>query len=269
MRSLMLVVRRDLKDRYPSAWAAVGEALAVLLSLGIYWYTARAFFSDHWAAQGLGVEGVGPDYFAYLVVGEATLFIPLVLFDGISRALKASASEGTLEVMLSLPIRAQTPLVFSGAALIAREAVRALLLIVAATALFGLSFESGHLALALQLLALPAFFGLGLLMSAIVLMTGRGDSLLSYVGVGASILAGTYFPVAVLPGSVQSFAALSPFTALLTGTRETLAHGAMSFPAPALTLLCWGAVLLPAGYLALGFGFRIARHRGSPLLFTS
>jgi ABC-2 type transport system permease protein len=250
-------ILRELRDQYPSAWALAGELAAIWISLMVYWYTARAF----------GAAFSTMNYFEYVLLGEVALFVPLVLFEGIARNIRRSASDGTLDALLVMPVRSQTPSVLFGMSLVPKELLRGILILALGAACFALELRPSRLALVLllQLAAIPAFLGLGLMAAAFVVLFGRGDRVLSFVGMVAAICAGAYFPTSVLPEAVRSAGEVfSPFTALLGATRAVFSEGS---PITGLgVLVFWDALALPLGYLLLGASFEVARRRGSTVL---
>lgn len=262
--SLLHLIRKEMKDKYPAVWTVAGEALAVLISLTIYRYTAKAFTPVF----------AGTDYFSYLVTGELVLYLPLTLFSGLPTALRASVHDGTLEAMLALPIRPQTPTVFLALARLLRELTQVVLFFLTAALGFGYrpSLSSAFLTLGLQVAALPAFFGLGLLGCAMLVRFGRGDSLLTYTGAVAGMMAGAFFPISVLPENVRNLSlAISPFSLLLETSRELMSGGAVTAAIQGRfgSLLIWGVVLFPLGYWSLGESLKWVRRRGAPIFLYS
>ncbi|MCM2279391.1 MAG: ABC transporter permease [Oligoflexia bacterium] len=257
------LLRRELRDRYPTRLAIAGELLGLGASLLVYAYTARAF----------APRFQGGDYFSYLLIGEATLFAPLALFNGLARSVRLSAQTGTLEAMLAQPVAPWRILLVLGGALLPIELARALLTLGLGALLFGFALapSAWGTLLSLQLLALPAFFGLGLLASSALLRFGRGEAMLGYLGAAAAIVAGAYFPTDVLPAQLKELAAwLSPFSLLLETTRAAATGGFEpgTLLRPGAALLAWGVLTLPAGLLAVKLAFARARRVGAPFLIT-
>lgn len=261
---LSFLFRRQVRDRYPTKLAFLGELIGLLVSLTVYWYTARAFI------PGSGFSG---SYFDYLLIGEASLFLPLAFFHGLVRISRQTANEGVLELTQAFPIRGWRIISALGAALAPFELGRILLTLLIARMLFGFHADAGAILqfTLLQLIAAPAFLGLGLIASAIVLRFGRGETAIAWISSGAAILAGAYFPVSVLPESIQTLSNwLSPFFVLLEATRQALGQTSLSagLMGPMTVLLVWGAITLPLGMLAVEAAFRHARKSGSGFLLT-
>lgn len=258
-----LLVRRDWRERFPTPWAGLGEAVALGLGLSLYWFTARAF------GKGARLDGLAPDYFSFVVLGEAVLLLPLYLISGFLRAVREAQADGTLEALFGLPGGGARGIVALGLASVPREAGRAALLLGVAALVFGFRLAPGQLAwLALaQLLALPTSIAIGLGAAAFFLRLGRGEAALGFLAALASILAGAYFPVTVFPPALAALAqALSPFNALLGLSRAAMSQGwggvASSRPA-LLALAGWAALALPLAWRFLAWSLDRVKERGT------
>jgi ABC-type multidrug transport system permease subunit len=253
------MARVDFRERYGSVYIVAGELLGMGLGLTIYWFTARAFSPVF-----------GTDYFTFVVVGELATMVPMQLFAGLAAAMRSASAQGTLDAMLALPVRPQTPALLFAASTLPRDFLRIAITLIVSIAIFGLKAPlSGLLGLfALQLAALPAFLGLALLVTGLIVTLGRGSSVLGQVGTAATALAGAYFPTSVLPPAIEKFLVeVSPFNSLVTATRAVLGQAAgAAIAAPCLKLVIGGALLLPLGYAVMGFGLARLRRVGNPLL---
>ena len=260
-----LLVRKALLDAGRSPLAAVlGECVASLMALAVYWFTSKA------VGPALSFSG---DYFTFVVVGESALLIPLLLWSGIAASVRSGAADGTLELFLTLPVRAPGLLALQAAAMIPREALRVLTSWAIACAVFGIALPAVKLVdiLLLQLFAAPLFLGLGLVAGAVLLRVGRGHGALAQAGTLGTVLAGAYFPLDVLPEAIRSLSLrLSPFTSLMETARLVLVSGWT--PAVFTTIAAWlgaGAVVLCLGWLAMELSLASVRRRGTPLVFTA
>jgi ABC-2 type transport system permease protein len=151
--------------------------------------------------------------------------------------------------------------------------------------LFGatVNFAQWPLALLFTLLFLAAGFGLGMIgaSSFYVLDIKKGTEPVSFVfqQVLAALLAGTYYPVTVLPRPLQWLACVLPHTYAFDALRRLLDPGAraavpvlpiqqaLPWLAPVavdgLALALLSAVLLPLGFWLYGHGIERARRNGT------
>lgn len=258
VRAMFYFILREWRSRYPGALALVGEVFAFVLTLAVYWYTARAFSGQAGFAGG--------DYFSYVVLGEASLMLPLGIMSGLLNSAREAQGEGVLEALLTLPWSGTRTLVILGFPGLLREGTRALALLVAAWAI-GMPLTVPKLAgwLMLELSALPIFIGLGLACVASFFRFGRGEAVIHFAGTIATIVAGAYFPVALLPETLRRLAAhLSPFSVLLDGCRAVFGDGAQVLQGRAMEwLILGGALVLPLALLAAAGSLNAIRRRGS------
>lgn len=254
-----LVLKRELLARYPRFFLFFTHAGVILLNLAIYWFTARAFVPK------LEIEHlVRHDYFHFIVAGEVALLLPLAMTGAFALGTRRAATEGVLEEWFLLPRGPRRAIVVTALAITALALLELFVTMVLAMVVFdfSLSLKGIVTALALILLALPAFAGLGLAGAGALLAFGRGDHLILSAGGFIAVISGAYFPLAVLPGNVGDWLLwLSPFSLVVAGTRdaffgEPLRQGAFG------ALLAWDIVLMICGILTVRYGERAYRRRG-------
>jgi len=197
-----------------------GSAIAILISCLMFYGIDRIGFAPSSSLPG--------DYFAFVLVGLATNGLLLGLLHQSAMAASQAEQEGVL-AFLWLSGRPTLPhyLLLS---LLPAAALRIgeLLLFALIGALFGarLPLADWPTAGVVLLLSLWMFAAFGLISAAAQLWLKRHNPLqtLLFGGV-AAVLAGTYFPVAVLPESLQLISRLLPITYTLEGLRAALLTG--------------------------------------------
>jgi ABC-2 type transport system permease protein len=140
---------------------------------------------------------------------------------------------------------------------VATSAVGLAVMLAVAVALFGLSFAPLGLALAAYLAVLFVFgIALGIFGSALVLRLGPAAEWFVWpIPAILSPFAGVFYPIAILPGWMQTVARLLPPAHVFEGMRSALAGQAIP-PAS----LAWGGGLAVA-YLGLACWFFARVHR--------
>ena len=120
-------------------------------------------------------------------------------------------------------------------------------------------------ALAVLVPAIVAFDALGMISAGLVLMVQRGASLAPLLATVAGLLSGVYFPVEVLPASVQWLALLLPSTHALVGLRLALLRGAAwADLLPSIgALALFDLLLLPCSMLVVRWAVRRALVQGT------
>src|SRR4051812_32007986 len=93
LRFFKLLVLRDLKDRYPNKLSFLTEFIALVGPLIVFWYSAEAFSPTFKT----GFEQFGHPFFTFLVIGELTTALPAMIALAVSRAVRRTLLEGTLE----------------------------------------------------------------------------------------------------------------------------------------------------------------------------
>ncbi|MEK6578917.1 MAG: ABC transporter permease [Bdellovibrionota bacterium] len=269
-QTFFLFTQEDWRRRYPSAYALIGEATGLLLSLTVYWYTSRAFGT---AGISEYLNGLAPNYFSYIILSEVTLIIPLSLMNAVLEFTRLSREEGTLDELLLLsphPVSLFVGLSVTG---IPRETVRATLTLVLAALVFNFHVTLPAFMgwLVIQGAALAAFAGIGMIAAGFFLIFGRGQGALTLITMVGTILGGAYFPQQLLPALAQKFSnLLSPFQILLQAPRQLFLTGWTNETTQCLLgLIVWGAVLFPIGAIVLYYGFYIVRRRGSAEIFST
>ncbi|MCM2323275.1 MAG: ABC transporter permease [Oligoflexia bacterium] len=254
--ALSFLLRREVRERYPTPYASIGELIGLVASLAVYWYTARAF------APGFSEKGAG--YFHYLLIGELTLFAPLALLQGLPRMIRQCAGNGTLEAMLAQPVSPVRVLAISGGAQLPLELLRVLLTVALAALFFGfvIPWRAVGPLLLLQLLSMPVFLALGSIAVAALLRFGRGEALLGYLAAAGAILGGAYFPTKVLPPALQALSGwVSPFSLLLEGSRAAIA-GTPEWLQSLWGLSAWSLLTLPLAALLVRAAFASVNRAG-------
>jgi ABC-2 type transport system permease protein len=243
----------------------VGFALTIVGALanivGIF-FLSRAFGG---AATPM-LEAYGGSYFGFVVVGVAFTNFMALGIGGLGGRIREGQMMGTLEYMLLSPNRLAVLLLGSSAWSHA-FATLTLVVYVVAGVLLGMELGQANVpvALAAFLLAIVSFNALGLLAASVVILIKQGDPVNWIVSSASILLAGVFYPVAVLPGPLQVLGQLLPMTHALEITRRAAFEGegiATLWPS-FLALGVLTAVLLPLGLLACRVAVRIAQQDGS------
>jgi ABC-2 type transport system permease protein len=236
------------------------------------------------AASLLG-PAYGTNYMSFVVIGvTVNVFINTNLSDPYIR-IQRSYFNGTMDLYLLSPMSIYTPLLGLMNKSILDDYPRLFFTFGFGMLLFGATFNfaSWLLALLFTVLFLAAGFGLGMLSASsfYLLDIKKGTEPIQFViqQLLATLLAGTYYPVTVLPKPLQWLACLIPHTYANDALRRLLDPGAQAsvsvlpiqhvFPgvSPVLidgvALLLFTVILVPLGILAYGWGIERARRNGT------
>jgi ABC-2 type transport system permease protein len=253
------ICKRDLRIFLSYRTRAFSTLFSTAVSLTLFYYVSRLVRSD--------AVGSPDDYYAFVVVG---LIIFGVLTSTLSTpvgTLRAELQAGTFERMVLSP--------FGPVRSIASLLIFPLLLSVAigicslvfAALVFGLDLRWSTAALAVPVAALgaAAFAPFGLAMAAAVVVFKQTNAGAALVITAVTLLAGIYFPVALLPGWIQWASEVQPFTPAVDLLRNVLVGTPLTDPAALelAKLVGFAALLVPLGVLALRAALRHSRRRGT------
>ena len=267
LRALLAVTWRDwiIFVRYPT-WV-VGLLIWPVIFPAVYILSARALAGPDGGGLALFIEATGTrDYIGYIIIGTTVWMWQNITLWSIGLALRQEQLRGTLETNWLTPTWRFSFLL--GAAL-TQGAVLASFVIISALEfglLFGVRLNGNPLLLLLVwLAAMPAIYGLGITFASLVLSIKEPQNLVFLVRGLVMIFSGVTFPIAILPGWMQSVSAWLPTTYVIRAMRAAgLNNASLAQLWPDLAaLLGFGAFWLAAGYLAFTWLERRTRRAGS------
>jgi ABC-2 type transport system permease protein len=212
------------------------------------------------------IAGEGRQYFGFLVVGTLAFSFLATAVTSLPGAIGSGIRTGTLEALLTTPVR--LPTLLAGLTLydLLWTAARAALLLAFGWAL-GAQIAWQGLLLSLGVLALIvlAYLPFGLVAAALVLAFRTAGPLPQVVLVVSGLLGGVYYPTHVIPSWIRVVSDAVPLTYGLRALRRTLLEGAsLRDVAGDLTMLvALTAGLMAVGAVALRAGMRHARRSGT------
>ena len=229
------------------------------VSLTLFYYVSRLVSSPR--------IGSPDDYYAFVVVGiviftmlTSTLTTPVA-------TLRAELQAGTFERMVLSafgPVRSIASLLLFPVML---AFVMALLSIAYAGTFFGLDlrWSTAAAALPVGLLGAVAFAPFGLLMTAAVVLFKQTNAGATFFMTAVTLLAGVYFPVALLPDWIEWGSEVQPFTPAVDLLRNVLVGTPLSesVAVSLAKMIGFTAVLTPLALLALRGALARSRSKGT------
>ncbi|MEX1133487.1 MAG: ABC transporter permease [Acidimicrobiia bacterium] len=206
-------------------------------------------------------------YFAFALIGLVVMGLAAIGLREVSRTFTGEASAGTLEILLASP----TPLslILAGSLVIpfGLGLIDTSIYLLIGRTLGGVVYTlpGPLLAAPILVLTIGTFVAVGILATAFLVLTRRGEPFTILALQATNLLAGTLYPVEVLPEPLQIAAHLVPAFYGLRALREVLLSGAglESIWDEALILLAFNVVLLPLSMWALRRALRLARTTGT------
>ncbi|MDT4914602.1 MAG: type transport system permease protein [Pseudonocardiales bacterium] len=167
-------------------------------------------------------------YFTYVLVGMAVLQFVNAALMAFTHKLREEQITGTFEALLTTPA-SPAALALSMAAYEVLQGVIGCFVLLGLGPAFGANYEasvSGLLASAAALVGLVAMAAaVGIAVSAFTVVFKRGSTVAGLVSAVVALVAGVYFPIAELPGSVRWIAEAIPFTWGISALRSGLLLG--------------------------------------------
>ena len=223
LRKLSAFVRRDLLVLWSYRLSFLTSFVGLFGGALIFYFVGKMV--DPAAIPTVGGKRVS--YLEFAVVGM-TLggFVHLGL-ERVSAALRNEQLMGTLESLLTTPTSSQTVQIGSVLFDLIFIPLRMGLLLLMLALVFGLNLDVGGVPQSLVLLAffMPFVWGLGILAAAITLTFRRGAGIVGLTTGALTLISGLYFPLALLPGWLETVSAANPLAIAATGLRDALLGG--------------------------------------------
>ncbi len=262
-RMLLAFLRRDWQIERSYRLAFVLQLARMAFNVAVFYFLGRVVNSIDIAS----LRAYGGDYFAFVLVGLAMGdYFGLALTE-FSQRIRQEQTLGTLEAVLTAPVRLETVVFGSVLWGYLLTTLRLLLYLAAGAALGRLHLRQANLPAALTALALSVavYSSLGVLAASFVMVFKRGDPVTWLFQAVSNMLGGMYYPVEVLPPLLQGMAAFLPVTYSLRAMRLALLEGASwtALRGDIGMLALFASLLLPFSLAVFRWAVRRARRDGT------
>jgi ABC-2 type transport system permease protein len=253
------ILRRDVAVFLSYRLRFASQVASTLFALLLFYYVSRLVRVSMFPS---------PDhYFAFAVVGLVIFGVLTSTLSAAPATLRQELIAGTFERLIVSPFGAVGGVLSMLIFPFAYAMVHGLVSLLLAALVFGLPLEwpSALLAVPLAVLGVLAFLPFGILIAAAVVVLKQAMAAGSFLIAGISVVAGLYFPVALLPGWIEWASTVQPFTPavdllrnVLVGTPlETSASGQVA------KLGLFAAVLVPLSVWVLQRALQLGRRRAT------
>ncbi len=250
-------LRRDLLIMLSYRAAFVGDLFAIAVQALTFGFIAKLVDPSALPTY----NGVQAGYFEFVMIGVVIATVSGLMLQKVSMAIRQEQMIGTLEALLVTPTHPTTVQAGSAAFDLLFVPVRMTVLLLVVSLTLGLDFQADGVLPSLVLLMcfVPFVWGLGLIAAGAVVTFRRGGGVIGIAMAGLGLASGAFFPLALLPGWVQTIAEANPVAIAIEGIREALIGGTgwSGIGASVLILVPLSAVSVFAGVLA----FRAALAR--------
>ena len=256
-------IKRDFSQAISYRFSFMLQIGGVFFSVAIFYFLSE-LFGGAIAPQ---LEAYGGNYFSFVLIGLAfTGFLGLSL-SSFATSIREGQVMGTLEIMLLSPTRLSAILICSSLWGYVMMIFRVVLYLVVGAFIFGADLGGANIggALLIMILSIASFTGFGVLSAALVLIVKKGDPVAIILNGASSLLAGVFYPVAVLPDWLEPVSKVLPLTYALDSMRLAMLQGQSLYELryDILVLLAFTLVLTPLSFLVFRRALKKAKMEGS------
>jgi len=263
LRKIVAFSWRDFSIARSYRAALVLETLEALFGVATFYYLSRFVES----AELERALPAGSNYFAFALVGFAFFDYLGTALNAFDSSLEEARQNRTLEALLVT----QTPLpvILAGSAVypFVALALRTCVYLLFGAVFFGFAPRGANWlgGAVILLVSIFAFAGLGILSASYQMLFKRGNPAKWIVLGTAGLVGGMMYPVAILPGPLQTVARLIPVTYSLEGMRAALLRGAgWSELWPSIAaLLIFAAILIPVSFAVFAWALCRTKMNGT------
>ncbi len=258
-RAALAVMRRDYQVMLSYRVQLLSVLFGAFLTLTIFYYVSRLVRVKPFASP--------DDYYAFVVVGIVILQMLNSVLVGPPNLLRQELVAGTFERIVLSPFGPVggivSMLLFPFVLALATGSVALLF----GVGVFGVDLElsSAPLAIPVAFLGALAFAPFGVMLVSVVLVVKQATVGASFVLAAISLIAGFYFPTALLPGWIEWASEVQPFTPGVDLLRHLLLGSPLRESAwlEVGKLLAFAAAMLPLSLGLLSLTVRFTRRRGT------
>ena len=245
--------------KYPLGF--ITQQIGAVVPVVIYFFISRFF--------GPGSAAVGGDYFGFVIFGVVGMHTLNAGLRALSNEIDTAVSRGWFEMVLVEPV--PWPLLPFGLGLwqVANAMFAAGVVLVLGLAL-GVEMVMAGIPMAILVSVLGVFAGLaiGSAAASIKVLAKRGDPVLTFYSMAASIFSGVFFPIDSLPSWLSPLAYLFPHTYVVTGIRRALmvSPDGISGPAMSTTIVVLSLIVvvgIPIAVYVFGRAMEFGRRIGA------
>ena len=253
------IVRRDLAVFASYRLRFASQVASTLFTLLLFYYVSRLVRVSMFPSP--------DDYFAFAVVGLVIFGVLTSTLSAAPATLRQELVAGTFERLVVSPFGAVAGVLAMLIFPFAYAMVQGTVTLLLATLIFGLPLEwpSAALAVPVALLGVLAFLPFGIVIAAAVVVLKQAMAAGGFLVAGISVIAGLYFPVALLPGWIEWASEVQPFTPAVELLRYLLV-GAPLQASPwveVAKLALFAAVLIPPSVWLVHRSIQVGRRRAT------
>ncbi|MFH0816323.1 MAG: ABC transporter permease [Methanobacteriota archaeon] len=173
------------------------------------------------------VPGDSSNYFQFVAPGIIAMTVMMSLMTGLPHAISYEKDMGTLDGMLAAPISRLSIILGKVMAQTVRGIVQAAIILTLAIVLFGVTIHGSiFLVIALILLSVFSFVGLGILITSFSDREETATMVMMALMFPMMFMSGVFFPIQQMPWYMQALSKALPLTYAATALRKVMVLGA-------------------------------------------
>ena len=221
---LAAFVKRDFHIAASYKFNFVFQLTAGFFIVAAFYFISQMIDSD---ASRKMISRFSTDYFSFVLIGVAAAGFLQTGLTGFADRLRTGMTEGSLEMTFSCPIQPIWVLVLPCIWAFIFEALKAATIVLFGVLVFGAMLGNANYAACavVLLLTMTSYSVFGILSASMIMILKRGDVVNMAFGAASSLIAGAYFPVALLPSWLGAIAKILPMTYVYDALRKTLLLG--------------------------------------------
>jgi ABC-2 type transport system permease protein len=255
------VLQRDWRIFLSYRTRPVTLLVSAFFTLTLFYYLSRLVRVGSFASP--------DDYYAFAVVGIMVVQILNSTLAQPPNGLHAELHTGTFERLLLSPFGPVASICSTMLFPFLQALATGVIMLVVAALVFGLQVEwaTAALALPVAMIGTVAFACFGVVLTGTVLLVKQAAAGTTWIVAGIALISGLYFPVALLPGSIQWLSEVQPFTPTVELMRGALLGTALQDPMwlDIAKILGFALVLMPLSVWLLAICVRAGRRRATVL----
>ncbi|MFH1440440.1 MAG: ABC transporter permease [Candidatus Omnitrophota bacterium] len=241
----------------------IANFLMTFLFIGIFYFLAKIVDKN----PSFPIEQYTNKYFSFVFIGIIFIWYSYLILDNFSREIREYRITGLLEVFLTTPTKTFAILLGANLWNIFFSTLQIIILLLLGRYFLGVKINSPDIlsTFLILMLTLLIFISIGLISAAIsILFSSKRDPALFLINCAISFLCGAYFPISLLPESLQRISHIIPMTYALRGLRQALLGGNLSgsLPWDLMILTASLIILMPASFVIFNYALKKMKTEG-------
>jgi ABC-2 type transport system permease protein len=256
-------IKKDMKISLSYKFQFIFQFAQIFFSVAMIFFIGK-MLEDHGSKH---LKVYGGDYFSFALIGLAVNSYLRAGLVTVTNDMRQMMNQGTFEAVCAAPVKYMSLMVYSALWQFLFETVRISAYFALGFFLFGLKLRNPNItgAILVMLLTAVIFLLLGIISCSILIVIKRGDPINWIFSSLGALLAGTMFPVSVLPGWLGRVAMFMPLTHSLEAVRKTLLTSASVYDISnnLTALYAFVIILLPISFYINKVSMTAAKKYGA------